>query len=63
MSLPLLLGRTLLVYRFITSNYKEEGQQLKFPFLPVLETLKSEAIAVERAFRFVYMNAYKRLKI
>jgi hypothetical protein len=40
MSLPLSLGRTLLVRRFIASNRKEEdGQQLKFPFLPFLENL------------------------
>ncbi len=66
MSLPLSLGRTLLVRRFVASNRKEEdGQQLKFPFLPFLETLQSEAVAtaMERVFWFVCVNARKRLKV
>jgi hypothetical protein len=40
MSLLLSLGRTLLVCGFVVLNCKEEdGQQLKFPFLLILETL------------------------
>jgi hypothetical protein len=64
MSLLLLLGRILFVRRFVTSNSKEEDrQQLKFLFLLILKTLKSEAVIIKKAFWFVYVNVCKRLKV
>ena len=45
MSLSSSIGRSLIVRRFVVSNHKEERrQQLKFPFLPILEILRSEAV-------------------
>jgi hypothetical protein len=54
----------LLVRGFVASNHKEENrQQLKFPFLSILETLKLKAVAIKRAVWFVCVNVCKRLKV